>query len=141
MLTTDGEQRFPLAVAGPDGTPVREDLPPRQFQLRADTGEPIVIDVEPHADGVPTPYYPVTFTAEAPGIHELTVVGETFNPVTFEVAETTAIPSVGQPLPALDTPTTADARGVTPICTQEPALRPPRRDPAGGAVPGGRWRS
>jgi len=122
VLTTDGEQRFPLALAGADGVPIREGLPPRQFQLRADEGEPLVIDVEPRSDGVPTAYYPVTFTADGPGIHELSVVGEEgIAPVTFEVAEATAIPSVGQPLPAFDTPTTDDARGVTPICTREPA--------------------
>ncbi|HYF47141.1 MAG TPA: hypothetical protein VD926_13080 [Acidimicrobiales bacterium] len=121
VLTTNGDQRFPLAVAGADGVPVREGLPARQFQLRAESGDPEVFDVEPRSDGIPTPYYPVTFSVAEPGIYELTVVDEEFNPVTFEVASETAIPSVGQPLPAFDTPTTADPRGVTPICTREPA--------------------
>jgi hypothetical protein len=121
VLVTGGEQRLPIALADAEGVPVRDGLEPRQFQIRADTGEPLVIDVEPHGDGVPTPYYPVRFTPEGPGIHELTAVGEAgFNVVTFEVGESTPIPSVGQPLPPVTTPTTAADRGVTPICTRTP---------------------
>jgi hypothetical protein len=121
VLTTNGEQRVPVAVAA-DGVPVREDLPPRQFQIRTDAGDPVVVDVDPHADGIPTPYYPVRFTPEAAGIHEITVVGEDgFNPITFDITDTTEIPSIGDALPALDTPTTGNARGVTPICTRDPA--------------------
>lgn len=122
VLVVGGEQRVPVAVADTDGVPVREGLEPRRFRIRTDAGELAVVDVAPHADGVPTPYYPVRFTPEVAAIHEITVVGEEgFNPLTFDIAETTPIPTVGQPLPPLDTPTTANARGVTPICTRTPA--------------------
>ena len=121
VLTTEGPQRVPLAVAGADGVPVREGLAPRTFQVRADTGSPVEIEVEPHADGVPTPYYPVVFTPESTGIHEITVVGEDqFNPITFDIGDTSAIPSIGQDLPSVATPTTDAARGVDPICTRDP---------------------
>ena len=122
VLTTAGPQRVPLAVAGADGVPVREGLAPRTFQVRSDQGNPIEVEVEPHADGVPTPYYPVVFTPEATGIHEITVVGEEqFNAVTFDIAETSEIPSIGQDLPSVATPTTDAARGVDPVCTRDPA--------------------
>jgi hypothetical protein len=122
VLTTAGPQRVPLAVAGADGVPVREGLAPRTFQVRTDSGSPVEIEVEPHSDGVPTPYYPVVFTPETTGIHEITVLGEDqFNAVTFDIGETSAIPSIGQDLPPVATPTTDAARGVDPICTRDPA--------------------
>ncbi len=122
VLTADGEQRVPLAFADTEGVPVREGLEPRDFQIRADTGEPTVVTVEPHRDGVPTPYYPLRFTPAAPGIHEITVVGEDgYNAVTLDISQDALIPLVGQPLPSVATPTTADARGVDPICTRTPA--------------------
>lgn len=122
VLTAGGEQRVPLAFADAEGVPVREGLEPRDFQIRADTGEPTVVTVEPHSDGVPTPYYPVRFTPAAPGIHEITVVGEDgYNAVTLDISQDALIPLVGQILPAADTPTTANGRGVDPICTRTPA--------------------
>lgn len=122
VLTADGEQRVPLAFADAEGVPVREGLEPRDLQIRADTGEPTVVTVEPHRDGVPTPYYPLRFTPAAPGIHEITVVGEDgYNAVTLDISQDALIPLVGQPLPSVATPTTADARGVDPICTRTPA--------------------
>ena len=121
VLTADGEQRVPLAFADAEGVPVRDGLEPRDFQIRADTGEPTVVSVEPHRDGVPTPYYPLRFTPAAPGIHEITVVGEDgYNAVTLDISQDALIPLVGQPLPSVATPTTADARGVDPICTRTP---------------------
>ncbi len=81
-----------------------------------------MVSVEPHRDGVPTPYYPLRFTPAAPGIHEITVVGEDgYNAVTLDISQDALIPLVGQPLPSVATPTTADARGVDPICTRTPA--------------------
>jgi len=121
VLIADGEQRVPVAVADAEGVPVREGLEPRDFQIRTDTGEPTVLTVEPHADGVPTPYYPIRFTPAAAGIHEITVVGEPgFNAVTLDIGDATLIPIPGQPLPVVSTPTPANARGVDPICTRTP---------------------
>lgn len=121
VLTADGEQRVPLAFADAEGVPVREGLEAREFQIRADTGEPTVVTVEPHSDGVPTPYYPLRFTPAAAGIHEITVVGDAgFNAVTLDISQDALIPLVGRPLPPVATPTATDARGVDPICTRTP---------------------
>lgn len=123
VLSAAGEVRIPVAVADPEGVPVREGLAPREFRIRTDAGELAVVEIEPHADGVPTPYYPIRFTPEGPAIHEITAVEEGFNPITFDITATVPIPVVGRPLPPVRTPTTADARGVTPICTATPPCR------------------
>lgn len=121
VLTATGPQRVPLALGDANG-PLAEGLTPLTFQVRTDGGSPIEVDAEPHTDGLPTGYYPVVFTPEGPGIHEITVVGQDqFNPVTFDIGESTLIPSPGDVMPDLATPTTADALGVDPVCTREPA--------------------
>lgn len=120
VLSANGPVRIPVAVADPEGVPIRDDLPVRSFRIRTDAGEVTEVEVAPHADGVPTPYYPVVFTPTTTGIHEITAVEEGYNPITVDIAETVPLPEVGQPLPPVETPTTADARGVDPICTATP---------------------
>jgi hypothetical protein len=120
VLTLDGPQRVPLLLADANG-PIADGLVTQTFQVRANSGEPVELEVDPHGDGLPVPYYPVVFTPEAAGVHEITVVGlDQVNPVSFEVGDS-AIPGPGQPMPSLQTPTTRDARGVDPICTRDPA--------------------
>jgi hypothetical protein len=110
-----------VAIAGPDGVPLREGLEPLEFQVRMESGEPELLTVEPRIEGIPTPYYPVIFTAPGAGILEISVAGdEGFNAITFDIAGTTPIPTVGRELPAFDTPTVDDARGVDPLCTRDP---------------------
>lgn len=121
LFTTGTEQRVPLAVADAEGVPVREGLEPRTFEVRRDGAEPVTVEVEPRTDGVPTPYYPVRFTPEGAGIHEITLAGESgYNAVTLEVGESSDVPGVGQALPPVQTPTVDAERGVTPICTRTP---------------------
>jgi hypothetical protein len=122
VLVGGSEQRVPVALADNEGVPIREGLEPRRFRLRADRGDPVEVEVEPHTDGVPTPYYPVRFTPDEPGIYELTVVdAEGYNALTFDIGEVSPVPGAGQALPPLDTPTPGNDRGVTPICTRTPA--------------------
>ncbi len=122
VLVTGSEQRVPVALADNEGVPIREGLAPRQFRVRRDGGEPIMVEIEPHDDGVPTPYYPVRFTPSEAGIYELAVADEEgFNVLTFDVGEASSVPGAGQALPPLDTPTRGNDRGVTPICTRTPA--------------------
>jgi hypothetical protein len=121
VLVADGEQRVPVAIADAEGVPIREGLEPRDFQVRTDSGEPTVVTVDPHSDGVPTPYYPIRFTPAGAGIHEITVVGEPgFNAVTLDIGDATLIPIPGRPLPVEHTPTPTNPRGVDPICTRTP---------------------
>ncbi len=57
---------------------------------------------------------------ETIGIYYLVIDGGTPDGGAFQINDpaTVAIPYVGRPLPAFATPTTADARGVDPICTR-----------------------
>ncbi len=126
VLTTGGPQRVPVAIADAEGVPVREGLEPREFQIRAEGGEPATVTVEPHGDGVPTPYYPVRFIPSGPGIHEITssARGSTPSPST-SVRPRPSRPSAS----ACPRPTRRprpNARGVDPICTRTPRLRPAR---------------
>ena len=76
-------------------------------------------------DGIITPYYSMDVTFTEPGLYqaELTEVDGTAAepiPIEFLVIDPTegTIPQVGDPLPALDTPTTADPMGIEQLCTR-----------------------
>jgi hypothetical protein len=90
---------------------------------------PITIDGRPvdavlHSDGISLPYYLIRHRFEQPGVHaiEAVVQGKKLN-TPIEVAEASAskVPLPGQPLIRVPTPTVADGRGVSPICTRQPA--------------------
>lgn len=76
------------------------------------------------ADGIEArPLYVAHHTFDAPGIYTATArVGSRTAEAAIQVIDpaTSKIPVPGQPLPAVPTPTTGDARGVDPICTREP---------------------
>jgi hypothetical protein len=78
-------------------------------------------------DGLPRPYYAFEFTPESAGFHDIvldTDEGEVVTQVQIVEADdptASAMVGPGDPMPALMTPTTDDPRGVTPICTREPA--------------------
>jgi hypothetical protein len=116
--------RLPLAIAGADGSFDIED-PPKSItaSLRGPNGASVPIQEIPrHAKGIPTGYYPVIATLDQPGEWTIEVVADgTHLSTTFTgrtPAELPHVPSVGDPLPVVATPTTTDARGVDPICTR-----------------------
>ena len=79
--------------------------------------------VRSHTTDVPQPYWPLELTIDAPGIYVVSVVGSDQPGASIQLVDRkeVAIPLVGDLLPAVDTPTTADSRDVDPICTREPA--------------------
>lgn len=87
----------------------------------AEVGAPI--EVARHAEGLPRAYYPLHFTVDEPGAYtaRAEVEGEPAE-MSFQVAapDEVALIGAGDRLPPLETPTTTDARGVTPICTRDP---------------------
>jgi hypothetical protein len=117
-------QRLALAVATADGAPEAEGPATLTVQLArdgTDVGPPIT--VERHADGTPIGYYPLITTFDEAGTW--TVAAELDGrPVqqAFRVEATgdSPIRQVGEAMVPVETPTTADARGVTPICTRSP---------------------
>lgn len=115
------EQR--VAYALHDGIDIMRDNAPESVSIE------ILLEDEPIGGGevvrrdagVPTPYFAVTFTPPRAGTYTsvLSQDGETsvHEFLVLEPTETT-VPQPGDPLPAIDTPTTDDARGVDPICTR-----------------------
>ncbi len=73
-------------------------------------------------DVTPAAYYDFRFDAEEPGIYRLLIPEGPDGGVVLQVflREQVAIASPGDPLPGFDTPTLDDARGVEPICTNDP---------------------
>jgi len=99
-----------VAVRGPDGAEVASGLTARLYE-----------------GGLPRPYYAFEFEPEAAGFYDIVLDtgerGEVVTQVQVVAADdevASAMVGPGDPLPPLQTPTTADARGVTPICTREP---------------------
>jgi len=95
-----------LSLLGPDGTAL---------------GEPV--EVERRFDGLPRAYFPLTFTPDAPGIYtaRTEVDGEVAEmSLKVDAAEDVTVIQIGDTMPPLETPTAVDARGVNPVCTDEP---------------------
>ena len=80
------------------------------------------LTVRRHADGLERAYFPLALTVEEPGSYLVRAeLAEAGSEMAFEVSDPAALTIIrpGQALPALDTPTVADPRGVTPICTAD----------------------
>lgn len=118
--------RLPIALADADGGLL--DAVPASITYRygpdgGERSEPV--EVARHDDGVPTPYFPLELTLTATGewTIEIDAAGDGASAVitAVDATEAPAVPGPGQRLIPLQTPTTADARGVEPICTRRPA--------------------
>lgn len=126
LLVTGSEQRMPFTLADATGAPA-EDVPASlEFVVQTADGDPVgdPVTVERHDQGIPTAYFPVLFEFPEAGDYQVTTTidGEELAPRVFRVSEPDAVqvPQPGQALIPLETPTTADARGVDPICTRDP---------------------
>jgi hypothetical protein len=102
------------------GAPATLEIDVRRDDRPVD-GAPKV--VRRHQGALPRPYYPLIFTPPAPGTYTVSarVRGERASS-TFEIpaASEVTVLRPGQQLPALETPTMADHRGVDPVCTRDP---------------------
>lgn len=75
-----------------------------------------------HNTGIPNAYWLFNAELTTPGIYRLVVDSAAPDGQALQINDPSlvVIPKVGEPLPPFDTPTTADGRGVDPICTREP---------------------
>jgi len=76
-----------------------------------------------HAVGTPVPFFPFALSISTPGVYTLSAeLNGKELPSSFSVVDPSQvkIPKPGDKLPPFDSPTTADARGVNPICTHQP---------------------
>jgi len=114
-------QRAPFVALSDIGEIARGDEAPESVDVEILlNGAPVTtLTVPRHDAGIPTPYYPVVFTPPTPG--DYTVKASFAAKATpFKVAAPTDLTllQVGQPMRPVVTPTTADPRGVTPVCTR-----------------------
>ena len=121
------ENRLPLGVADRDGLLPKASSPDVLTVTVHDRAGDAVgrpTEVRRHDDGLPRPYYPMNFELAAPGVYaaRAKVDGVTAE-LAFQVQRAADVPlvRVGQAMPAVETPTTDDARGVRPVCTRDPA--------------------
>ena len=116
------EQRVALALL--DGNGPAHPTGPIEVAFKGPDGQvtaPVRADV--HEDGISLPYFPVMHRFAAPGIHEAVVThgGRTLTAaISVSNPEGFPMPYEGKPLLSVPTPTTADPRGVRPICTADP---------------------
>ncbi len=121
---TDVRAAFGLADA--DGLLGVDDTPAELVvQVKDPSGRPLgePLTVLRHADGIPKPYYPLELVIDEPGFYSASVDYEgVAADMAFEVsaADQVALIKPGDAFPALETPTTANAQGVDPICTATP---------------------
>ena len=81
--------------------------------------------VDDHGHHHATAYYPLVFTPPEPGDYRVDGVGlKAGHDLRVVDPDTLDLVQVGDPLPAVETPTGADHRGVEPICTQPAGMCP-----------------
>lgn len=125
-----GEQaRVPFGLSDSDGLLPADATPGNvTLSVRNPEGETAADGLTAllHDEGLPRPYYAFDFTPATTGFYDFTVVVEGTEVISqFQVVapdDPTVVDRVGpgDRLPAIPTPTTDDARGVTPICTRDP---------------------
>jgi hypothetical protein len=118
--------RAPFGVADIDGLLPVEDTPERLLvTVLGPDDQPIgdAIEVARHAEGLPRGYFPLQFEVTDAGIYtaRTEVDGSAAEmSLKVDVAADVRVVQPGDALPAVATPTTADAQGIDPICTNDP---------------------
>jgi hypothetical protein len=126
MFVPGGESRFPFGVADQDGLLPIERTPERlEVQILDPNGKALgdPVEVKRHANGLPRAYFPLLATIDEPGIYtartEIDGVGAEMS-IKVDARADVKVILAGDPMPAIETPTLANARGVNPICTSDP---------------------
>jgi hypothetical protein len=120
-----GTQRVAVSLGNKDGL-VSDGVPKTIDAKVLDANGAVVVasaTADSHAVGTPVPYFPFALSLASPGIYTLSakIAGQDVTS-SFSVVDPSqvTIPKPGEKLPPFDTPTTADGRGVNPICTHQP---------------------
>jgi hypothetical protein len=120
-----GAQRVAVSLGNKDGF-MSDGVPSALDAKVLDANGKVVVTsakADSHAAGTPLPYFPFALSLATPGVYTLSakVAGRDLT-TSFSVVDPAQvkIPKPGDKLPPFDTPTTADGRGVNPICTRQP---------------------
>jgi len=115
--------RLPYLVSDPEGVPLTKIDSDVTFTISQSGKKIATVAVSPRGDGVPRAYLPLQYTFPTAGIYDLnaTYDGASMDS-TIEVVDPSRVgpPLVGQQLPAVNAPTTADPLGVDPLCSRVP---------------------
>jgi hypothetical protein len=121
FLVSGLPQRAAFAIATAAGPPATEGPATIDARLVFDGATKDEVVLERHDDGTPIPYYPLVTTFDAPGVWTLaTELDGIESTQSFQVQTEgdVRLVQVGQAMPSVATPTTADALGVEPLCTR-----------------------
>lgn len=123
-LVSGSPQRVTFGIGDSNGNLITDGPESLSMTITRQGGSAIgPADLPRHDAGLPRAYYPYTFTPQAAGVYEAQVEldGETLT-AAFNVGrkDEVALLGPGDAMPVADTPTTEDARGVDPICTEDP---------------------
>lgn len=130
-----GRQRMPISLAANGGLLTTDGAVATPATLRADVvridggrDETVLTGIiaDKYATELAVPYWLFRTEITEPGFYRLVLEGGPADGAAFQVATASAasVPNIGEAMPAFDTPTFSDARGVTPICTRQPELCP-----------------
>jgi hypothetical protein len=123
-LAPGSPQRVTFGLADKDGVLVREPPISSMAMTITKDGQPAgaPVTVQKHDQGLERPYFPLVFTPPTAGIYtaSTTIEGEAVESQ-IQIPATPEGIQPGQPMIPLDTPTTADQRGVELLCTRSPA--------------------
>ena len=120
-VTGHGIQRFPFIVVALDQLPMLTGSAPSSIDIEVlRNGETLTTQtVEARGLGQFTPFYPLEFEPPEAGSYVARTEFSELNSEFLVVErEDSAVFQVGEPLPAFDTPTFDDGRGVDPVCTR-----------------------
>ena len=127
VFGTGQRNRVPFGLADSDGLLRAQDTPDEvEVELLAPDGAAVgrPRTVRAHAAGLERAYFPLEVAVDEPGVYTVRadLGGDSPSGFSIEVAEAGSLTLLkpGDELPALLTPTTADARGVDPLCTDDP---------------------
>lgn len=128
-FTAGALARVPIGLADADGI-LPASSAPREIEVDVVAPDGSVVAeglVSPlYHDGLARPYYAFEFTPETEGFYDFTVdTGDVQLTSQLQVVPADhpvagALLQPGQPMPAVETPTFDDPRGVDPICTRTP---------------------
>jgi hypothetical protein len=121
-----GKVRLPISLADKNGVLTTDSgvkLPARLTGriVRPDSEDVVVsVTAEQHSENLTSPYWPFVFELDAPGDYLLLIDQAPESQMFFQLEkpEMVPMPLLGNKLPAFDTPTLDNARGVNPICTR-----------------------
>lgn len=118
---TPGSVRLAISLASADGSLVTDGPAVLRGVVRDANGKQVTTFETPRrGTGLDVPYWSIVAELPTAGMYDFALDGAAGDPtpfILFEPAETT-VPSPTQRLAPFDTPTTADPRGVDPICTR-----------------------